>query len=155
MSVGIVSNISDMQDLAKRLAALESLDREALLEGLGAETENQTRRRIGEEKTAPDGTPWPEWSPRYAKTRNAGQSLLEGEGALMDSLQSVVTGDEVETGSNLIYAAIHNLGGTEEMPPGPRAVPARQYLGFSDENQDELQQLTDDFVEAHLKDILK
>ena len=51
--------------------------------------------------------------------------------------------DELRVGSNLVYAAIHQFGGTPDMHPGPAAIPARAYLGLSDadvvEIEDELE----------------
>ena len=92
-----------------RIDKLARLDRAALLDGIGAEVESQTRRRLEEEKTAPDGEPWELWSDRYQRTRHGGHSLLVGEGDLLDSIQYQVAGDEVEVGSNLVYAAIGNI----------------------------------------------
>ncbi|OOZ41665.1 phage virion morphogenesis protein [Solemya pervernicosa gill symbiont] len=133
------------------LHTLENPDLLPLLDALGMELESQTRRRISDEKTAPDGTPWDEWSERYAETRHQGQSLLQGEGNLLDSIQyEVVGGDAVEWGSNLIYAAIHQHGGTADMAPGPAAVPAREYLGLSRGNANDLDAIALDWAEELL-----
>jgi phage gpG-like protein len=51
-----------------------------------------------------------------------------------------VVGDEVEIGSNLIYAATHQMGDEE------RNIPARAYLGLSDDDESELQEVIDDFI---------
>lgn len=155
MSLQLNINMSQIERLGARIQALGNIDHGELLEGIAAEVETQTRRRISEEKTAPDGTAWPEWSEDYAATRNGGQSLLESSGALIDSIESVASDDSVEIGSNLIYAAIHNLGGTEDMAPGPAGIPARQYLGFSDDNLSDLQNVVDDFVDAAIDEHLK
>ena len=118
-----------------------------LLESIGAEVESQTRRRIAEEKAAPDGTPWQPWSDAYAETRHGGHSLLEGEGELLDSLQFLVGSDRVEIGSNLIYAAIHQHGGDEVGIP----IPARIYLGISPENENDLLAILDDWADRQLR----
>lgn len=154
MSLRLTSNLAEIQRLGIRLGALGNLDSADLLEGISAEVESQTRRRLSEEKEAPDGTPWPEWSDDYAATRKPGQSMLESTGALIDSIESVVSDDRVEIGSNLIYAAIQNLGGTEDMPPAPAGVPQREYLGFSEDNLLDLQYLVDDFVDDHIRQTL-
>ena len=120
-----------------RLLAKGMADAGPLLEALGAELESQTRRRIGDGGPAPDGTGWQEWSDRYAKTRHANQGKLFGEGSLLDSIQFAVDGNLVEVGSNLIYAAIHQFGGTGDMAPGPAAVPAREWLGVASGSREE------------------
>lgn len=134
-----------------RLLAAGMADIEPLLEGVGAEVESQTRRRIESGGPAPDGTDWEPWSQRYAKTRSGGQSLLRDEGGFLDSVQHAVRGDLVETGSNLVYAAIHQFGGTPDMAPGPAAVPAREWLGISGEDEADL----DAILDAHFGGIVR
>ena len=155
MSLQLNINMSQIDRLGVRIQALGNIDRSDLLEGIAAEVESQTRRRLSEEKTAPDGTPWVAWSDDYAATRHGGHSLLEGDGALIDSIESVVSDDSVEIGSNLIYAAIQNLGGTEDMAAGPAGIPARQWLGFSGDNLIDINNVVDDFIDAAIDEHLK
>lgn len=122
--------------------------REQLLEVLGAEVESQTRRRLAEEKTGPDGKAWPAWSDAYAATRHGGHSLLEDEGHLRDSIQFLVHPDEVEIGTNLVYGAIHQWGGAGVGKPG---LPERPYLGVSDENAADLEAVLSRFVSGALE----
>lgn len=131
----------------KRLENLAGFNRSELLDAIGAEVESQTRRRIDEEKTAPDGTPWEEWSDAYAKTRHAGQSLLMGESDLLDSIQFFNRGDSVEVGTNLIYGAIHQFGGAEV----GMNIPARPYLGLSSDNEADVLAVVEDFIEGALR----
>ena len=67
-----------------------------LLESVGALVESQTRQRIQENKTRPDGKAWAKWSERYGRTRNGGQSLLQNEGDLLDSIQYLVIEESCE-----------------------------------------------------------
>lgn len=124
------------------------LDKRGLLDAVGAEVESQVRRRIASEKTGPDGKPWAAWSPRYAKTRHGGQSLLQSEGHLLDSITYVVgiDGSFVDVGSNLVYAAIQNFGGAKVGKPN---LPARPYLGFSTENTTDLRSVIAKWLESH------
>lgn len=144
----IDSEIQGIDALQRRLAALANPGaRGELLESIGAVVESQTRRRIEEEKTAPDGEPWADWSEEYAKTRHGGHSLLMGEGDLGDSIQFAVTGDAVEVGTNLIYGAIHQFGGDEVGMP----IPARPYLGLSADDGAELVDIVNDWIDATLE----
>jgi phage virion morphogenesis protein len=132
-----------------------------LLESVGALVESQTRRRIEQEKEGPSGQQWPDWNPLYAMDRHGNQSLLEGSGALVDSIQSLVTGDQVEVGTNLIYAGVHqhgavitpvkadklrfNMGG-KHFAVDSVTVPARPFVGVSDDNLGELSDLLNDWI---------
>lgn len=125
-----------------------------LADEVGALVEDQTKRRIADEKTAPDGTPWAPWSPKYASrlkrpNKLTARSLLVGSGDLRDSIQNLVTGTDVAVGSNLNYAAIHQFGG--DASRGHPAIPARPYLGLSIENATEIEDLVLDRVEELLK----
>lgn len=135
--VGLRWEMPQAGALQQHIDRMLHMDKHGLLDAVGAEVESQVRRRISAEKTAPDGKPWAAWSPQYAKTRHAGQSLLQSEGHLLDSITYVVAvdGSFVDVGSNLVYAAIQNCGGAKVGKPN---LPARPYLGFSDDNQDDL-----------------
>lgn len=151
MSIALTTDFSGIERLQRRIDRLANPDLNALGEQLGGLVESQTRRRITEEKAAPDGTPWAPWSDAYAATRHGGQSLLEGDGDLTDSITSEVSDGRVETGSNLIYARIQNKGGTPDMPPGPAAIPAREFVGFSTDNLAEIQAEADAWLDRHLE----
>lgn len=141
------TDFSGIRRLEQRLAKLANPDTRSLLDAIGAEGESQTRRRIDEEKTGPDGKPWPKWSERYARTRTSGQSLLVAGGDLLDSIQHLVSGDEAEWGTNLIYGAVQQFGGQEV---GMKIQP-RPYLGLSLENMADLEAVVDSWVDAQLE----
>lgn len=161
--IGLDINLHDIDRLNALMDRVQALDDHyhELLESLGATVESQTRRRIEEEQTAPDGTPWPAWSSGYAATRHGNQNLLQNEGHLLDSLHYVVGVDDVRIETNLIYAAIHQFGGTIKPKNGPHLVfslgeqtvftkevnlPARPFMGLSDEDIDEIEQTLSNFL---------
>lgn len=145
--VSLHVDLRDLQRVQARIDHLASFDRMGLAEAIAGELESQTRRRIQDEKAAPDGTPWQPWSERYAATRHGGHSLLQGENDLLDSIDSLVSEDAIETGSNLIYAAHQNYGG-EDIGSG---VPARQFVGLSDENLDDVEDVSITFIDRYLE----
>ncbi|HEI8708539.1 TPA: phage virion morphogenesis protein, partial [Citrobacter freundii] len=106
-----VSGDQKFQDIRRAIERLadQSLQQE-LLESIGAVVESQTRRRISSEKTSPAGEKWQDWSDSYAKTRHSNQSLLQGNGDLLDSIQYVVSGYVVRVGTPLDYGRTHNEG---------------------------------------------
>ncbi|HIF9400283.1 TPA: phage virion morphogenesis protein [Photobacterium damselae] len=142
-----------------------------LLDALGAVVESQTRRRIADEKESPDGQAWPDWSQAYAKTRHGNNSLLQGEGGLLDSIEYQVERNQVRIGSPLAYARVHQEGfsGSVQVKAhwrtitmafgkaiAPRSqkisaftrameMPQREFLGLSDDNQTEVYAVIGDF----------
>ncbi|MCE2739674.1 MAG: phage virion morphogenesis protein [Rhodobacter sp.] len=118
-----------------------------LAQDIGAMIERQTKDRIQTEKTAPDGTPWAPWSDRYAATRNTGNrrahSLLIDSENLLESIQDYTTGTTVTVGSQTPYSAIHQFGG--------RGIPARPYLGLSDANRRDIEDLVIDLAAGWLQ----
>ncbi len=120
-----VRPLASVERLFDRIA---NFDRSELLEDVGAVHESQVRRRITDEKTSPDGQPWQKWSDSYAETRPAGKSLLQSEGALLDDIRYFVEGDSAYVGASLVYARTHQEGDAS------RNIPARQYMGTSEEN---------------------
>ncbi|OUS51464.1 phage virion morphogenesis protein [Shewanella sp. SACH] len=146
-----------------------------LLDALGGIVESQTRRRIADEKSSPDGKPWAEWNSAYGKTRHGNQSLLQGGGDLLDSIQYVVEKNQVRIGSPLPYAAVHQDGfsGAVQVDAHTRLItqafgkalafpvyqsvgafsrlmniPQREFLGLSTDNQNEVYAVLGSFWEG-------
>lgn len=151
MSAALIFDLSSIAKAAERIADLSHLDTEGLLDEMGAEVVTQIQRRIKDEKTAPDGSAWPELNKDYAarKAEKSSGGILEFEGNFVGSFQHHVLGDHVEAGSNLVFAAHLNFGG-EEIGTG---MPAREHLGFSDENEQDLQEIVDDFLTRIVSDL--
>lgn len=147
--IALQIDLTALDGAGKALGRLGRLEKKSLLNHIGSEVENQTRRRISDEKTAPDGADWEYWSGEYSLSRHMGQSLLQSEGNLLDDMAHFVQGDYVEVGSGLIYAAAHQFG------YDGKNIPARPYLGLSPENEEDVQSLIDDFLEDHMKEALR
>lgn len=134
----------DYLRIQQALDRLIQADARNLLTQMTGLVENQTRRRVQQDKVGPDGRPWDAWSTRYAATRGPGKSLLQGEGDLMDSLDSQVDDEAAEVGTNLVYGATHQFGDED------RNIPARPYLGLSRDDLNELERLTVNYGERLL-----
>ncbi|MCW9041740.1 MAG: phage virion morphogenesis protein [Pseudopelagicola sp.] len=135
-----------LDEAIRRLSRLEGFAMAELADGAGAILESSTRDRF-DTKLAPDGTPWEPWSEAYDETREDWHSLLVEEGGLRDSIASYSSGTEVEVGSNLIYAAHQHFGGDET----GSGIPARPFLGISDQDESDLREL----VTGRLEDLLQ
>lgn len=126
----------------RALDNLASFQKHQLLDELGQEVEGQTKRRIMSEKTAPDGSPW--------QPNQAGTPILVQSEALHGDISHLVTGDETQIGSNLVYAGVHNDGGRAGRGAG-FTMPQRQFLGVSAENEEDLTALIEDFLERQVR----
>ena len=69
-----------------------------------------------EENFEQQGRPaWAGWSPRYAKKRQGGK-MLQKSGRLASSINAYSDNDSATVGTNVVYARIHQEGGTINMP---------------------------------------
>jgi phage virion morphogenesis protein len=144
MSIGVTINgLESLVAIDARISRLADLDLRDLLEGIGAEGESQTRRRIRDEKFDADGVAWEPWSDHYERTRKSNHSLLINDQDLLDTLSYEVESDAVSWGSDQVYAATHQFG--------RGAIPARPFLGLSDSNHDDIEQLVVDFLDGMLQ----
>lgn len=125
-----MAGVSFSLDDKGTLDALAQLERRAedltgAYHALGAHFVFSTQRNI-ERETAPDGQKWRPLSPRTAAQRiGRGRSarlrgystILRVTNRLYQSISYAVLPSGIEWGSNLVYARIHQLGGTINMAP--------------------------------------
>jgi phage virion morphogenesis protein len=126
----------------KRINRLAKTHWPGLLDVVGATVESQTRRRIQDDKESPKGVAWPAWSEDYSAKRPEGRTLLMNEDHLLDSITFIRDGSKgVKVGSNMIYAATHQFGDED------RNIPARAYLGVSADNENDLIDAIDEYLD--------
>lgn len=140
--VSLQYDLREIDRVNRYLQQVGDMDQRDLLDIVGSTVESQTRRRIEDQEGAPDGSDWTAWSEAYAKTRHAHHGILLGEGDLFDSLGYVPGSDSVEIGTNMIYAATHQFGDDD------RGIPARPYLGLSDDDERELEGVVNEYLEG-------
>lgn len=154
MSAGISISVdaAEFGPAVAKLAALARFDASDLMSAIGALGESQTRRRIESEKTAPDGSPWP--------PNHTGSSiLLESGQHLLGSIAWIASGDEALWGSSWQFAHVHQDGAVIKAKAAPSlafmlggsfvlakqvTIPARPFIGLSDENRQEIVDLVTD-----------
>ena len=146
--VDIQINTREVLEINEQLKAMSGFDARPLMRSLAAELQSQTQNRIVEEKASPEGEAWKPWAEEYALTRHQGNSLLRGEGRLFESIQAHFDSNEAESGTNVIYGAIHQFGGE----PVGMPIPARPYMGISDENYTDLSQIITNYVVRLIND---
>lgn len=139
------ATIARIDTVLARLAGPGMAD---LVYKIGQLVESQTNERIDREKTGPDGALWAAWSSWYARTRGSAQSLLvASDPGLRRSIENQTTGDRAIVGTNLIYAAMHQFGGTKaQFPHLWGDIPARPFLGLSGDNRSEIEELVVDML---------
>jgi phage virion morphogenesis protein len=147
-----VDGLSQLVRAQRRLGRLdEVIDRDLGL-ALADVLEEQTRRRILEEKRAPDGTPWEAWSTPYARLRGStvGKDGLVDTHKLEESIKGEAHGKTALVLSDTIYAAVHQFG--HHFAHNGARVPARPYLGISTENEAEIQDVLREVLEDALEE---
>lgn len=111
---------------------------------------------LGQGDTKKDGT-----LSKKGVNRVTSKRILVGDGTLMNSVHYQVSGDLLLVGSNMIYAAIHQFGGTIK-PKNKKAlswkvggvsifakqvtIPQREWLGISISEEAELLNIAEDHI---------
>ncbi len=108
VSVNDAEMISAIRNLQRRVA-----DMEPALGEIGSRLENSTLQRF-ETQTSPEGIAW---KASLRAKRQKGQTLTD-TARLRQSITHNVRRGEVEVGTNVVYAAIHQFGGHT----GPRTI---------------------------------
>ena len=149
---GISLNWGGLKESVNRATA-GIADAQGLMTNIGMAMKGQTTRRF-QAGEGPDGAAWkPLAGPRRnskGKERKGRASPLLDTGRLRSSISFSATPSEVFVGSNIEYARIHQLGG--KAGRGRKVtIPARPYLGLSDDDQAEIAAL----VAEHLAGCFK
>lgn len=132
-------------DLGQASARLRQLlsrlgDLTPVMDEIGAHLSLTTSERF-ETGTGPDGKAW---KPSIRAQLQGGLTLVDS-GRLRDSVTWRPGRDRVEIGSNLVYAAIHQLGG-EAGRGHAVTLPARPYLGISRDDEAAIGEILDDYL---------
>ncbi len=158
--------------IRRMLAGLQTRFRnlQPLFDEIGAAVVRQTKKRF-EQQRGPDGTTWEpgrkQWD-HAAKTKTKGDAkakrgpkILLDSGRLWRSVTHVATTQNVSVGSNLVYARIHQLGGTIRPKRGRYLVfrvggafvrvsqvviPARPYLGLNPADERGIMRIIIDWI---------
>lgn len=155
MSLGVEIRIDGLDAVQGRLEALGRLEFEDLLDGLARMGQQQTQRRIEEEKTSPDGAKWP-------LTKEGRPALFVSGTHLARSIDHDASATSARWGTGWIGARVHQFGATI-VPKNAKAlhfhlggravfakkvvVPARPYLGVSAANAIDLEAAAAKFIE--------
>ena len=156
------------------VAKLGGVMRTSMLRGIGVALVEETNKRFDSARD-PFGQKWAPLNPGYAVIKK-GPGILRASQQLQRSITFAVAGNKVTVGTNRIYGAIHQFGGTitAKTPKGlsfvmgftgPRGkrggkgktlytlvtvqsvfIPARPYLGFGPNDRRAVLETVDGFV---------
>lgn len=128
----------DNKEVQKALsAAIKAVDNiSPALKSIGQGVVNSTKQRFADEES-PDGEKWADLS-ALTLSRKRNDKILT-ESSALSRVHAHVSGNVLEVGSNLKYAAMHQFGGkTSEKSMFPNSIiPARPFLGFTHEDMED------------------
>lgn len=134
-------------ELLDRLRALEEADIAGAMAAVGEAVRTSTLERFSREKD-PEDRPWKK---SIRAQRDGGKTLTISRG-LATSIHVESSAKGVEVGTNLIYAATHQFGDRNRtIRTGNNGVahidiPARPYMGITDEDMQEITHIIEDAV---------
>ena len=159
MSFAIVVDTTGLEKAIGKLRPLAAFDGSELMTAIASLGDDQTRRRITEEKTSPDGEPW--------QPNLAGTPILVATGQhLLYSCAWTASASEAEWGATWEHAHVHQNGATIVPKNADRlafsfggksvfakkvTIPARPFVGLSAENERDMR----DLVTDHLGELLQ
>lgn len=149
----------ELQDLADKLSRLSSIDKAGLNNAIAEALRSGTIDRF-EQTKSPDGTAWK----RSIRASAKGGLTLTMTTNLKTSIHARATEEGAEVGTNLVYAATHQFGAsgrTIRAKNKPNLmfqyngrwirkkqvtvnIPARPFLGISDEDREEIRNLAEE-----------
>lgn len=154
MSVSITMDVTGLEGALKTLRPIFDFEPTELMTAIAAMGESQTRRRITDEKTAPDGSAW--------EPNSQGTSILMETGQhLLSSVAWTASESEAEWGAAWEYAHVHQNGivivpkqakalifqlGGRTVAAKSVTIPARPFVGLSADNEQEILDLVTDVL---------
>jgi phage virion morphogenesis protein len=163
--MGGIKLTGDWSRFDKKLQKLVFFDFTDLHKEIGEALVSSVRTRFRKE-TGPDGRKWPK---SHRAETDQGQTLTD-TARLKNSISARAQADGVEVGTNLIYAGVHQgddgkdvkitakrskflrfrAGGSWAMKKSV-TIPARPFIGISQDDLKEIQEILNDRIEEALK----
>lgn len=158
MTGGVSIRIEGTEEAAARAkaSAQRAQQPRELWDAIGQMLINSTQHRFEAER-APDGNPWP----KSIRVLVEGGSTLRDSGQLYQSISKEPLANGVAVGTNKIYAAIHQFGGTITAKTDAGlmfkiggnfirkqsvTIPARPFLGIDREDEAEIRIMWEEWL---------
>lgn len=126
-------------------------DAQAAFAAIGEDLDRSHRDRF-DQQVSPDGQPWAPLSDAYRERKPRRQDeILVLNGHLRDTLRYDAGPDYLEFGTDRVYGAMMHFGGTQaEFPHLWGDIPARPWLGLSDDDEAQAVRTLLDYLEQPL-----
>lgn len=154
-----VSMEGELPDLAKKLSKLSAVDKAGINNAIAEAIRSGTIERF-ETETGPDGSAWS----KSIRASEKGGLTLTVTGELKSSINARATEKGAEVGTNLVYAATHQFGDSGRVVRAKNKpylafeyhgrtirkkqvtvnIPARPFLGISDEDRKEIKSIVEE-----------
>lgn len=149
-TVDLATAILIVQQIEAKLTTAQMND---LLDMIGMTLAENARLRFVD-GAGPDGSPWDPLSSTTIARRRQGSSVpLRDTGRLMNSITHNVSNGSLSVGTNVVYGPTHQFGakkgayGKSRRGPIPWGdIPARPFLGVSDDDLAEIRQIVEIFL---------
>ncbi|MBD8554910.1 phage virion morphogenesis protein [Rhizobium sp. CFBP 8762] len=162
-SISVTTEVLD-GDVRRAFTKLQQAmdDTTPVMDAIGVGLAGSTHMRFVTQ-SGPDGQAWQALNTDYAQTKRNSRILTES-GRLRDSINRQAGNDYVRVGTNVVYAAIHQFGGTIKPKTGTHlhfriggqsvmvksvTLPARPFLGISTDDTTMIAETVYDFLERH------
>lgn len=149
----------ELPDLAKKLSKLSAFDKAGINNAIAEAIRSGTIERF-ETETGPDGSAWS----KSIRASEKGGLTLTVTGELKSSINARATEKGAEVGTNLVYAATHQFGDSGRVIRAKNKpylafeyhgrtirkkqvtvnIPARPFLGISDEDRKEVKSIVEE-----------
>lgn len=151
----------DVPKLLSRMKGLSNLDKKSLNEALAETLRESTLERFKQGR-GPSGK---RWKTSIRAAQSGGKTLIDSTD-LRNSIKSSADETGFAVGTNVIYAATHQIGAPKRTIRAKKAkvlrfrvnghfvskkqvqvsIPARPFLGVSDDDMEEIEAMLEDFV---------
>ena len=136
MRIDVESQLGEMSDKLGALA--QGLgDLEPVMEAIAEVVANSTRERFLTKKDS-EGVDWKQLAPETIEAKKGRGGILVDHGDLMSHITAHATAVSAEVGTDRPYGKYHQMGW---------GVPQREFLGLSEDDVLDIQELLNDFME--------
>lgn len=131
MTITITAELQSEEATMRLQMMLDRMtDRRGLFKAIGDRLVGSAGENFRNER-GPDGAAWTPLKPATVRARSrkakSGLRILSETDALSGSIRAQATNDEVRIGSPVVYAAIHQLGGTISRAASSRTIVGRRF----------------------------
>ncbi len=147
MQINVTDQIPALNEHLTALQQRLNGDLTPLMQAIGSVLEGSTRQRFAD-KQSPNGVSWAVLMPSTVKAKNGRSNILVDSGDLLRSITFHASNDSVVIGTDRPYGKYHQTG--TKKADGSTKMVARPWLGLSEQDQFDINDLIMDFLAGDL-----